>query len=419
MSIEVHLVARMRVYPEASFASDASSSPGIASFTDVPFREGTAQVTLTTDELDPMSAQQSRLQIEERVLGKRSATLAFTMNLAPTGVAAVSGTSATTSALGEILKAVCGGESKNDGTTATTGSTATVVNCTNTAGAAKFAVGKVVGWVNSSGILETREIEQINTNALTLKHALSGSPASSDVLYNCVTYYPTEDPSSSLQFLVQGVETEDRWLLLGGQCVGGFTISTDPSGAAIPTITFNFTFASYKRSGEAAGTINGAIGTATYSNYQPIVGHAGEARMWTVGASTLTTSSRIHASAISFAPKVTYVPVTSPNGTNTVYRWRATRTNPPIDGSITTFFEDYTWWTARDSRTDHNFQYQLGTSAGSTVVLTAPTVQILNPQRVDAGGIAGQTINFVGRRDTDVGSSTSALAKAPWRIHFV
>jgi len=47
-------------------------------------------------------------------------------------------------------------------------------------------------------------------------------------------------------------------------------------------------------------------------------------------------------------------------------------------------------------------------------------VQIVNPQRVaDGSQLAGQTVAFKGRRDTDTGASTTALAKSPVRIHLV
>lgn len=417
MSIEVHAVQRAKVYVEGTFGADSSAS--LASFTDLPIREGSAQMTLTIDSLDPQQNVQSRVEYREEVLGKRSATLTFTLNLAPTGVAAGNGIVSVASGLGILLKAALGGEWLDQGTTCTTGSSATAVKATDTGAAAQFPAGGVLGWVNSSSILEVREIESVSGNTITLKHALSGSPANNDVLYNAATYYMTEDPSQSLAMWVAGRETQDQWLLTGGQVVGGFTVAIDPSGAALPSVTFNMTFARWFSQAEMASPA-ASIGNATYTHHSPIVGHAGEFRVWTVGASTLSTSTRVHASAIAYTPKVAFVPVTSPSGTNTVYRWRASRAAPPVEGSFTTVFEDLTWWTARGNKTDHDVQYTMGQTAGSTVVLSAPTVQIVNPQRVaDGQGLAAQTIAWKGRRDTDVGSSTSALAKSPFRIHLI
>ena len=414
MTIEVHSVQRLRVWSESSFATDGTGT--LANYTDVPMREGSGTMTLTLDSLDPMQQVQSRYEYREEVLGKRSATLQFTLNLAPTGTAAAASTAAVQGALGLILKATMGGETLGTGTTFT-GGTATQPTVTSAAG---FAAGGAIGWVNASGILEVREIESIASTTITLKHAFSGAPQNTNVAYAAATYYFTEDPQESLQFIVEGVENEDRWLLLGGQAVGGVTLAIDPSGAALPSVQFSMTFANWKSSAETAGTITGTLGTSTYSNYAPIVGFAGELRAFTVGASTLVTSSLVHCSALSFAPKIAYVPVTSPSGTNTVYRWRASRVSPPVEGSFTTFFSDYTWWNARANKTDVDIAYQMGQAAGSAALITAPTVQIINPQRVaDGNQLAGQTVAFKGRRDTDTGASTTALAKAPVRIHLV
>jgi len=51
MSIEVQAVQRIRAFSESTFGADSSAS--IGSFTDLPIVEGTAQLTLTRDELDP------------------------------------------------------------------------------------------------------------------------------------------------------------------------------------------------------------------------------------------------------------------------------------------------------------------------------------------------------------------------------
>ncbi len=416
MSIELQAVQRLRFIAETTYGTDMSAS--LASFTDVPASEGSIQVTLTTDELDPMQLVQYIDEGREKVLGKRSATLAFTMPIAPTGTAAASAVQAVSGALGTILKNIMGGETKGTGTTFSSGWTPITGDVASAAG---IVAGTAIGWVNASSELEVREVESVTSNTIVLKHGFSGSPSNANVCYSSATYTFSQDPSTSLQFLVAGVEEQDRWLLRGGQCVGGFAIALDPTGAALPTITFNFSFSNYMESDETASAITGAIGNATYSNYTPIVGNAGDLRVWTVGAATFVTTSRVHCSALAFAPALSYVPVTSPAGANggTIYRWRRARANPPVTGSFTTFFEAMTWFQGRDSKADYDVQYQSGIAAGSSFVLSAPTVQVLNPQRADSGGMAGQTITFEGRRDTDVGASTGAVAKSPWRLHLL
>lgn len=410
MTIQIASVSALRVIVESTFGADATTSPGLASFTYVPANEGTGTVTITEDELDPMQAVQSRVQGRNRVLGKKSATLKFTMNLAPTGTAASNGVTAITSALGIMLKATMGAETLGVGTTFT-GGTALIPNVTSAAG---ITAGSWIGWSNSSGVVEWRQVKAINTLAITLTHGFSGAPQNANVCYGAACYSFTEDPSQSLQFAVYGQNTNDRWLLTGCQAAGGFDISVDPSGKAIPTITFNFTAANWITGASTATPITGTIPTATYSAYNPIVGFAGEYRMFVSGTPTLSTSSRIHVSACSWKPKIVYVPITSPNGTNTIYRWRAGRANPPVEISFTTYLDDaLIWWTARDAIGTWCQQQTLGTAAGSQVVLCASAVQVLNPQRTASDQeIEGQVISGAGRMNVDT-ALTTELALSP------
>lgn len=420
--MDVQAVQRIRFQvvaatPTAAVGADSSAS--IASFIDLPFREGTAQMVLTRDELDPMQAVQNIYEGRERVLGKRSATLSVTVNLSPTGTAAVTGTTAITSPIGRLLKAVMGGENLAAGSTSAT-STAIVLKCATASHCNRWAAGCVVGWSNGT-FVEWRGVESVSTStSVTLKHAFSGTPAAGNIFYNAATYYMTADPDTTVDFLVEGLDSDDRFLLTGGQAVSGIGITFDLTGAAIPSVTFNFTFANWYASNETGSSITGTLGTATYSATSPIVGEAGEFRSWTVGASTYVTTSRLHVSAVTWEPHLSYVPVTSPSGRNTIWRWKAARnSDSPVAGSFTIPYEDTTWFANRNSLADKNAMQVAGTAGGYAVILDAPTIQILNPQRAaDASGIAAQTLMWKGRRDTDVGSSTSELAKSPFRIHL-
>lgn len=413
MSIEVQNVQRLRVLSESTFASDGTGSLG--SYTEVPAIEGSISAQVMIDSIDDGSLVQNLYGYREETLGKRSATLSFTMNLAPTGTAAAASTAAVQGALGLILKAVMGGETLGTGTTFT-GGTAIVPTVTSAAG---LAAGTAIGWVNTSSVLEVREIESISGTSVTLKHGFSAAPSNTNVCYSGATYTFAQDPTESLQFILSGVESDDRWLFLGGQCTG-MTLAFDLTGAAMPKVTFNFQFANWKTSAETTGTITGSIGTSTYTNFSPIVGYAGDCRVYTVATATFSTSTRVHCSAIAFNPKVTFVPVTSPSGTNTIQRWRRARQVPPVEGSWTEIFQDNTRFTARDNRTDYNVTYQMGTAAASTVYITAPRVQVVNPQRApDAQQLAGQTVTWKGRTDGDVGSSTTDVALSPFRIHLM
>lgn len=407
---ELHVLQRLRMIVESSPETDMTGS--LASFVDVPIREGTAAVELQMTEVDPQTQGQSRLSWRKLLPCKRTATLNFTMNLAPTGTIANASTAATQGALGKILKACMGGERLGQGDTASTGSTSSVINVTT---GARWVAGGIMGWTNAAGVVEWRPIESVSSNVVTLKKAFSGAPANADVLYSAATYYFTETPDETMQFLAAGRESDDRWLLLNGQ-VTSAQIALDPAAGDCPTIAFTVEFTNWIASDETlVASITGDIGTASYTGYSPIVGCGGELRVWTVGTATHSSDDEIDASAIEFAPTISWIKKTSPSGD----RWVPGRAGPPVTGGFTTPFEGLTWWNARKNSTDKAFWFAQGHAAGAAIVYDAPTVQIVAPQRAaDGAGIAADVVQWQGRPDEDVGSSTTELAKSPARIHL-
>jgi len=418
MSVEVQAVQAVRAFVESAFGADSSAS--IGSFTYLPIIEGSVNVTLTRDELDPSELVQHIDDGRKRVLGKRAAAVSFQLNLSPTGTAAANGITSITSGLGMILKAIMGGEQLGEGSIAAAASTAIVINVSTGDGAQWALAGQIMGWTNASGVVEWREVESRSTDAITLKRGFSGIPATSNPLYNAATYYMTASPATSLAFLIEGLESDDRWLLTGGQGVGGVTIAVDLTGGAIPKVTVNMTFARWYASNETGSSITGTLSAATYAAYSPIVGEAGNFEVWTVGAPTFSTTQSIHVSTLAFEPHIAFVAYTSPSGVNTVKRWIKSRnTDSPVSGQFVVPYETTSWFAARNSRSNLAATYVAGVAAGSAVVLSSPTIQVLNPQRAaDASGLAAQVVMWKGRRDTDVGASTSDIAKSPFRIHL-
>lgn len=423
MSFEVHNIQRLRVLVESpalgssGYTQDPSGS--IGSMTDVPAIEGSIKCTLERDEKDPGYLLQHIDEARKHVLGKRRGVLSFDMNLAPTGTAAVTAQASITSPLGILLKAIMGGESLNQGSTASTGSTASVINVQSGHGA-RWAAGRAMVWFNSAGVPELREAEAVSGDAVTLKRAFSAAPASTNPLYNAATYYMTSKPSTTLAMLLEGLENEDRWLLSGGQCEGGITLTFDPTGQQLPRITFNLTFANWRGVGETTTPLTGALGIATYTATAPIVGEAGAFELWTSTVATYAATQLLAASSFTFEPHIQFKAVTAPNGVNTIKAWEKQKpADGPLSGSFTVPYEDMTHFNARNTRDDMALMYMAGASAGNGFAISAPCIQELNPQRVpDAAAWAAQTVQWKARRDIDVGASTSDEAKSPLRIHL-
>lgn len=412
MTIEIQNVQRLRVWTESTFASDGTGTLG--NYTDVPFIEGSMTASLDQEMLDPQTAQQRKDGMVAKVLGKKSAKLTFSMHLAATGADTTDGNTAAQSALGEILSAVMGGENLATGTAADTGSTTTSIVADTAYSTDTITNGCAIGLLSgASAAYEMRELSTITTVTGTPKIAVSNAPNSADDIYATATYYLTDTSTvSHLQFIVEGAEQDDRWLVLGCQAE---SVAIEISNDQLPKITFTFMGADWMHGADTAGTLTGsALGAATYTNLS-LTRVFGELLIQTNGTSTRP--SPTCASSFTVTPQIKYEPVPCPSGTNGIAQFLRMRAVPVMAGSFTTYYPDTTWFDHRDSSTALGIFYQIGNVAGSTVLLSFPTVQVTNVQRVDDGGRAAQKVDFECRLDTHT-TGTSDLTDSAFRIHL-
>jgi len=412
-------VARMRVYAEATaaFATDHSGTAG--DFLDCPFVEGTVQLQLLEPMESPQFAQQHLDAYPIEVHMPKRARLSFDIPLTGLGLAT---STRGESALSRLLKIFMGGVVLGTSNTVASTSTTTVVNFTS---ASLFAQGDAVAFATGAGgKLEMREILSISTNAVTLKHALSNAPANGSVIYAAAVHYLTTGQAAnetSLQVIFEGIETDDRWLLLGGQIASPPKFSLPIGG--IPRISFEWEFANwfYADGVNTAGDFVGpALAAATYTFNRPVVMKDSELRITDVGTSSIA-STLIDASTIEFTPAVSYTPHLAPGGTQNIVQWIRTRTVPVITGSFTYPYEDQTWFTEKAEDDRRAFFLQIGSSptlvTGGGVLISAPTIQITDVQRVDMGGVAGQQVSWKGTIDGAT-SGTADYEKSAFRIHL-
>jgi hypothetical protein len=407
VTIVVKPLGRVRVYeqPDASFKTDHSGTPG--DYIDVPAVADTMQMTHPKDEKNPGVLQQYKHGASTRKFGPPRPTVSFEVPLAPTGTPADETTASlgpTTVGLFRLLDIVLGGSrSGNMGSTVDSAASASVFTVAAGEGT-RFTAGGAVAWVNASGELEIQEVEAVATDEVTLKVAFSGTPDASDVIYNVTTFYP-DDGGSSAQFIVEGAEASDRWSVWGAQSGLTFTNALNE----IPRVGFNFTGAAFSSLGD------GTLAAATYANYDPIVYGAGKFVAQVVG--TATRAEPLIAD-FSLQLNLEYKDVTASNGLNGIYKKVQAHNDPFVQGSFTTYFEDLTWYTARDAETRYHLAFQLNTSGNQGVLLTVPNAQItMVAPPSDLNGLAGHVVSFVGGLDSDATDLTTALRRAPFRIH--
>jgi hypothetical protein len=412
----------MRIYnePNGSFAVDGTGTLG--NYIDVPFVETTASMRLLEPMESPLHAQQHIDGYPIEISMPRRAELSFEIPFSALGLATGLRVQ---SPLGRLLKVAFGGERLGTSTTVASTSTTSVINFTSAAG---FLPGDAAGFATGAGgRLEFREISSIATNAVTLKNALSAIPANSSPIYAAATYFLSRNLAgtgeTSLQVIVEGLDNADRWLLLGGQ------ISSPPkltlANGSIPKIQFSWQFAEWlDRFSTVANLSASALALATYSNSVPIV--IKDSQLWRqTAASGVQTATDILAPAYEFAPNIAYAAHMAPGATNNIVNWIRQRTAPVISGSFSYPYESSTQFSNRSTPGGYSLGMflQMGSSPtasfGGGVLLSAPTVQITDVQRVDVDGLACQQLDWKGRPDiATVPSGASDCETSAMRIHL-
>lgn len=422
MTIQIDNIRRVRDYeePNGSFATDASGT--MASFKDSPFDESSISMTLDEPTESPMHAQQHIDGYPEEVIMPRRATLSRKLYLEAQTTRPSTGVTAGQGSLGRLLKSVMGAETLQVGTTINdAASTFTGFTVASAAGLSKG--GAIALATGTGGRIEVREIKNIATNFVTLKHALSAAPANGSPVWAAATYTMSTgdgDVATSIQTAIEGLEQDDRFLLLGGQCPSGITI--EAANGARPSATFAHTYASwfYANGTNTVATLTGsALGTATYTHNQPLVIKDSELRVLTVGTTSLS-ATLMPASSFEFTPSIAWKMIPAPGGINNTMQWVRDRSAPIVSGSFTIPYENQTWFTAKTNKTDHCITLQVGSSATEgAVMIVAPCCQITDVQLVSVDNIRSVKVSWKGRLDTDVTSITTDVHRSAFRIHIV
>lgn len=410
MSIELHALQRIAVTEESNsnFCIDLTGS---ATYLDVPFQEGTAQLSLDVDILRPNTVQQ-RIDAQPRnVIGPRGATLTLTMILAPTGNNSGTSRAITDAALLQLLKIFYGGADASNAGTTFTGGTAAAPTVTSAAG---FAAGGACGWADSDGIVHLHEIDSVAGTTINLHQQFPGAPSNGNVARAATTIFLTENPDTSVQMIVEGAEEDDRWLLLGGQLTGAPTFAIPVGG--LPTVTFTIGFAYWKGLGDQA------ITPATYANFDPqhFEGFI-RAKLYDFG----TARQLLDAAALTWEQQgPIYTGVASPSGTapqlggRPVKRWRRNRAVPIARLGLSLPFEGQDYFQERDALNNYHFEVQIG-SGSSALLLTMPRTELVNVQRIDQDGLAYQQLSFEATNDGATDDASSEMERSALRIHFM
>jgi hypothetical protein len=409
MSYELHDLRGLWVDTESTFGT-AKTFPG--TFLAVPYREGSVNWQQMRQLLDPKLGKLLLDGHDVKVLGRKESSLKFDVPWHSHGtdmIATASVPTSSTWALLKILETLFGASvatgTNGANTTVQAGTTTTVVNVTAGHGA-RFVADRVIACevASGSGLVEMREIDSVATDAITVKEAFSATPVTGSSVRGGVTVTLTEDPSGSLQFVLEGAEADDRVRLMG--LMGGLKIDVPIGGEDFPKISFDMKGVDYARLG------SGTAQALSYSVFSAVAAVFAELLVPTFGS---TTRVAVDQSAFTLELDLKYAPIRTGGGVQNVLRHRRQATRPFAKGTFTTPYQDDTWYTARDNREVRSIYQQIGNIPGSASLISVPRVQITDVQAgASAESIAGQVVSFEGRHD----NGATAFGYSVARLHF-
>jgi len=423
MTVQVSALGRTRIAAEAAFAVDESGTP--ANFLDLPIVENSGTFVGLTEHLEPQVQQQylHAFANSKMVLGKKSSTLALQTYLASTSSPnrgnATFANPTTNWALGRLLGVLMGavqqGTPQVAVTNVTAGSTTTSVNVTaghgNTLGSPgyAYAVETSVG----SGVYEAREILSVTANAIVPKVAHSFAPATGAAIIWPTTFGLTNNTAgflSTLQVIIEGQETGDRFIGLGMQG----TLALDITQGQIAKLSANMTGASWARG-------SSSLAASTITNFAPIAHMTSELIVGTGTITSTQTRNLVSHSSSTWTPGFANLPVMSPEGpaNSGIIGFKRAR-GRAITGQVQVYDDAATnWITADTNRSDLSLFQQIGMTSAGVVLLSAPTVQLsVVPPRTPANDLYGFLVSWAGRNDEAIAAPSTDVQRSAFRIHI-
>lgn len=410
--------ARAAIEAPGSFCADLTGTLGV--FKDIAFIRGSSKVRLNRVLQSPNVTQQHIDGHPLKVLMYKGAEWDFEIGFTTLDAKVLSAVTAAQSGLGLLLSTFLGKEVLATGSTVTGSPTTTSVPTVSAAG---FAVGSIVGYdTGVGGALECRVVKSKSSNTLAHGLALSNAPASGAHIIGSASYglgYTDGSQVQSLQAVVEGQYSKNRYVLMGGQ-LKSMALVTQLKG--LPTFKFTVMFAQwYQGDDPALATDFTATGIGlpliSYTNKVEIPYVNGEFRLFDVGTTTLA-GTLVHAPTVTWKWNIAYTEHDSPAGVNGIKQWVRDSKPPVLSGEFVVPRQSETWRTKRDARTAMGVSLQMGTSfTQGALFVNAPTVQITDVQDEPVANLHAQRVSFEARLDEDTSEgSPTDLGKSAGRL---
>jgi len=247
------------------------------------------------------------------------------------------------------------------------------------------------------------------SSTLYLQNDLPFVPTPGEPVYGTTNFFMVSPQynEQSLEFYIQGENTNDTWVATGMQGNLGFTHNVGEP------VMFSAELAGPTHT---SGGLD-ALGIGTITTPVPAVFKAergAEVRFYPspTNATSPAAYSPIAAHTLALAPNIQWLDVPAQNGVEGVLR-KYRDDQPPVCAlTLTMYYEGAAsdaLWDARDQLTDYGIEIQHGPAAGNLSLISFPRCQIIEVQRVAAGALAGVQVQLACLLD-ETATSDSGLS---------
>ncbi len=395
MSYEIFKLSKIQ-YLRESAGNYAVNLSGTMPYKAIKVLEDDASVELLLEMLDNKTMQQRVDGMEPKIPSRKRCNLSFTSYLNGQGTFTQSlGVDPIVSTPnGELLNVIMGGFIYGVPTMETV---ASMPDSSTIILAAPLGIypGLIIGFPNPTNnwAPETAYIVSItgsDPNAMTcsLSRQLDFSLPSGSLVTVAATNYLTQDPDTSLQFYVQGANSEDTWVVAGLN--GGFSLKTEIG--QLPQISYKF-----ENGATWFDCIADDLYPETYTDANPVSWVDGH--VWLTlrnnDSAQIISSQTLDIDTIEFTPAIAYGDVTSQRGVNNIIRKRRNRVVPVMTGKFVTYFGGKEFWDYREDQNDLCIQMQVGNEFGNVVSIVCPRIRVTNAARVETStGLIGVEVTF-------------------------
>lgn len=374
-------IGRVRAAIESSFATDGTGTMGnfFSVRTDVGKTMGPAPKQIAIA-VDPMRSFRGDSRASE--LGFKNTSMTVGGQLCSVGTEIGNGVTTTKDGISKIGEAIFGGYRTAEGSAVASGGSTT--GCVVSAGdGVHFLAGQIifVETAAGSGLYQPTFVQSRSTDTLTFGLALSFSPANTAKVLNTQMLFETDQPTSTLQWLVEFTRDRDRIFLYAG-CAGNFTIEWPLGQPLMWSSQQDVT--TWIHDDELATPQGGSALSVAYSYDAgtPVIGRGNTVHFGPANASTRVTPD---VAEITFDPGVTNLPIPSHNGTEG--RAGYERASGEAVATITVKAGTETYKDAHAAGTEYRLFAQAGNLGGKQIALHLPRCQIVDIEFVEVGGL--------------------------------